>query len=432
MHGLHITLVLSVPLLTAADPAVAADSVRPTDERAIDSPDRRIQQWIEGLGSSSYAVRRRATHALLNAGLPAVSAVREAALGNLEVSVRAIEILQSLYQSGDVRLAGAAETALQTVAGSHNRVAASRASAALKRVRERAVAAIKQLGASTLLSKQGRVKHVEFHHTYVTAAGLEYQQKAGAIVRFDAAGQPVADKRVSWSQLSRLERARRKFVVRAKVTDADLVHLVPLTDLQRLNIQHMQITNDGLVYLQGLTNLRYLVLNEEITDAGLVHLANLKRLEWLCLAQTKLTGDGLKHLQGLRSLKDLNLINTPLTDSGLVHLRGHTQLNGLNLGHTRVTDAGFENLKGLNQLRCLTLFGVRVTDQGLAHLRGMHQLKVLNLDNTRVTDAGLMSLRGLSSLEAISVTRPQVTDAGVKMFQQAMPGTKVHLWDPPK
>ena len=37
---------------------------------------------------------------------------------------------------------------------------------------------------------------------------------------------------------------------------------------------------------------------ESITDAGLVHLQGLTQLQALCLADTKITDAGLVHLQG--------------------------------------------------------------------------------------------------------------------------------------
>ena len=59
-----------------------------------------------------------------------------------------------------------------------------------------------------------------------------------------------------------------------------------------------QITDEGLVHLEGLTNLETLYLNDtQVTDAGLVHLKGLTKLEWLDLRNTEVTDKGVKKLQ---------------------------------------------------------------------------------------------------------------------------------------
>ena len=58
-----------------------------------------------------------------------------------------------------------------------------------------------------------------------------------------------------------------------KITDAGLVHLKGLTELQKLNLSRSNITDAGLVHLKGLTGLVALdVGNTKITDAGIAEL----------------------------------------------------------------------------------------------------------------------------------------------------------------
>ena len=57
-----------------------------------------------------------------------------------------------------------------------------------------------------------------------------------------------------------------------KVTDAGLVHLKGLTQLEWLWLSHTQVTDAGLVHLKGMTNLQRLGLPRQITDAGLTEL----------------------------------------------------------------------------------------------------------------------------------------------------------------
>ena len=69
----------------------------------------------------------------------------------------------------------------------------------------------------------------------------------------------------------------------------------------------------------------------------------------------QVTDAGLKYLKGLTQLQQLSLIQAQVTDAGLEHLKGLTQLERLNLTSTQVTDAGLEHLEGLTQLRQLNL-----------------------------------------------------------------------------
>jgi hypothetical protein len=85
--------------------------------------------------------------------------------------------------------------------------------------------------------------------------------------------------------------------------------------------------------------------NTQITDAGLVHLQGLSQLQGLDLSGTKVTDAGLAHLQGLRKLEVLLLINTQVTDAGLMHLQGLSRLQEVDLRHTQVTDRGVKSLQ---------------------------------------------------------------------------------------
>jgi len=109
------------------------------------------------------------------------------------------------------------------------------------------------------------------------------------------------------------------------------------------------------------------------------------RLQALELEGTNVTDAGLVHLEGLARLKKLSLINTVITDKGLAHLKGLTQLQVLDLSATKITDKGLGNLKELVNLRELNLGLTKVTNTGLADLKGLTQLRKLDLFLTKVT-----------------------------------------------
>ena len=156
-------------------------------------------------------------------------------------------------------------------------------------------------------------------------------------------------------------------------TDADLEQLRDMPELETLSLIYCEkITDAGLVHLKNLTNLQYLDLMEtQITDTGLVHLKNLTNLQSLGLMKTQITDTGLVHLKDLTNLKDLGLMETQITDAGLVHLKDLTNLQDLDLtGCENITDAGLVHLKNLTNLKDLSLAGCEnITDSGVAELQ---------------------------------------------------------------
>ena len=85
--------------------------------------------------------------------------------------------------------------------------------------------------------------------------------------------------------------------------------------------------------------------NTQISDAALVQIAKLKNLQKLHVEQTNVTDAGLKQLKGLDNLEYLNLYGTAITDAGLANLTALKNLKTVYLWQTKVTDAGIVNLK---------------------------------------------------------------------------------------
>ena len=59
----------------------------------------------------------------------------------------------------------------------------------------------------------------------------------------------------------------------------------------------------------------------QITDAGLVHLKEMRNLQCLGLSGTQVSDAGLVHLKGLTNLKELALTSTKVTDAGVAGLK---------------------------------------------------------------------------------------------------------------
>ena len=131
-----------------------------------------------------------------------------------------------------------------------------------------------------------------------------------------------------------------------------------------------------------------------LTDADLIWLAGLDQLETLNLAGTSVTDAGLDYLRGLPELKSLDLSRTQVTDAGLEHLSGLSKLSALSLKSTHITGAGLESVGKLSNLEQLYLEWTPLDDAGVASLRHLTKLAILDLAGTGVTDAGLEHFAG--------------------------------------
>ena len=98
------------------------------------------------------------------------------------------------------------------------------------------------------------------------------------------------------------------------------------------------------------------LIKTKVTDAELKELAIFKNLIGLVLIYTKVTDVGLKELATLKNLVVLELGNTKVTDAGLKELAALKNLEILNLTDTEVTDAGL-------RAYALNLTGIAVTTE---------------------------------------------------------------------
>jgi hypothetical protein len=107
-----------------------------------------------------------------------------------------------------------------------------------------------------------------------------------------------------------------------RISDADLIHLKGLDDLQELDLTRTGVTSAGLENLKELTTLKKLFLTEtRVDDNGIGSLQGLQALELLGLSGTKIGDPALTQLQALTGLKSLFCIGTAVTEAGVATLR---------------------------------------------------------------------------------------------------------------
>ncbi len=162
-----------------------------------------------------------------------------------------------------------------------------------------------------------------------------------------------------------------------------------------------------------------------VTDGDLAALQGLTHLRDLNLDHSEVSDEGMKVLAGLDSLVKLSLTNTQVTDAGLAELRPLTGLEFLRLDRLPITDAGLAHLAAFPQLRELSLYKTNITDAGLAHLKALPALEILSLDETAIGDEGLRHLSQCPNLKVLKVWKTGVTQAGIQELRKALPHLRV-------
>ncbi len=159
--------------------------------------------------------------------------------------------------------------------------------------------------------------------------------------------------------------------------DRDLAPLADLPQLQRLFLDYVPITDEGLKQIEHLTNLREISLGKtRVGDAGLAHLAKLRNLQSLDLSGNAITDRGVAHLRGLDKLVTLELSKNRITGVGLAHLLKLKAIEKLWLNNNRISDAAFENLDIETHCQEVHLDGNKMTLQAFVAHQGRHIIQL--------------------------------------------------------
>lgn len=123
--------------------------------------------------------------------------------------------------------------------------------------------------------------------------------------------------------LESLRNLRYIHIGNSKMSDRGLASLAKLPKLESVALQGNSFTDAGLALLKDSTNLKSLCVGlgtTRITDAGMVNLKNLKNLEMLDLRNTGVTDVGLDRLRLLTKLRVIFVENTHVTKEGVIRI----------------------------------------------------------------------------------------------------------------
>jgi len=251
------------------------------------------------------------------------------------------------------------------------------------------------------------------------------------------------------------------------LNDADMIELARLPELQRLDLSHTRISDEGMLNLKPAPKIQDLKLfySEWITDQGMTAIKGWSHLKRLDVRGTRISDGTIEIVSRFPGLEALDIAHTEVTDVGLENLITLVNLRELAVGRGRLTNAGLAKLKMLPTLTSLDISGARPTPPDSPAGRGagstmpeetvkafaeLKALRVLNLgfssitadglrilsalDNveklglqgcSRVNNAALDELAQWKSLRYLDVQEDPVTEEGLAKLKSAKPGLEV-------
>jgi len=193
------------------------------------------------------------------------------------------------------------------------------------------------------------------------------------------------------------------------IKECDLQTLSNLTHLEKLILYrhygpgNNYITNDSLIYLTPLINLKIIKLRLNISMQGIIYLLKLPKLKAL-INDICTNNYELSMYSHIKQLEVLKLSHIKITNfSSLIML---TQLSILSLEYcSTLTDDQLQHLFELTRLEKLSLCSCdQITDDGLLYLSSLTNLIHLNLSSTNIIGHGLEYISHLTLLNKLDLS----------------------------
>jgi hypothetical protein len=215
----------------------------------------------------------------------------------------------------------------------------------------------------------------------------------------------------------------------SKWTDEDFRRVGALTGLKDLSLGQ-GLTDPTLSLLCGLPELEVLQTNQgQVTDEGLKALAGLKKLRTLKLFHPgkAFTGAGLASLTDLERLTVAGSLS--FGDEGMAAVGKLVRLKEFRTWHAGQTLDGVKHLRELKQLKSLTL-GQRLatkppttlSDETLPVLAELSSLESLRLEEARLKPESLALLKTLTGLKSLVLEGIDIPEADVDRLRKELPG----------
>jgi internalin A len=219
------------------------------------------------------------------------------------------------------------------------------------------------------------------------------------------------------------------------VDNVEMIDIARLPKLQRLDLSHTRITDEGMLHLKSASQIEDLDLYyaEWVTDQGMTAIKNWKKLRRLDVRGTRISNGTLEIVSHMPQLEALDISNSQITDNGMDMLITLTNLKELSLGQGRGSAGDLGFLRVLTTLTSLDIGGAKPTppDMGGSRKTGrapvpplpentikamaeLKELRVLRMGYMGVSNADLKALSVLENVEKLGLQEcPRVDDAAL-------------------
>lgn len=215
------------------------------------------------------------------------------------------------------------------------------------------------------------------------------------------------------------------------INDAEMAELSRLPDLERLDLSHTRITDEGMLNLMSAPKISDLKLfySEWITDQGMSAIKGWKHLKRLDVRGTRISDGTIEIVSHMPGLEALDVAHTEVTNVGLENLITLINLRELAIGKGRLSSSGMLVLKMLPTLQLLDLSGASaaapdnlrgggggldLTEEALNALTELKELRTLYLGFSSVAPDQLRALSSLSKVEKLGLQGcPRVDDTAI-------------------
>ena len=210
-----------------------------------------------------------------------------------------------------------------------------------------------------------------------------------------------------------------------KWTDATLRYMPRTSRLGTIVISGADgISAEGiasLADLQGLHTLRWLTRDEDLL--GVRKLTELKALD---LQGLDISDDGMQHLAGLPALEELVLNGTAVTSAGLEHVaQGLPELESIVYIDSVITVPVIDALNKMPKLRQLGLLA-RFDEESWSKLASLQEVRELNLSKCEIPNRDLSPLLQLTKIQMLDLDATNLEREDIDRLHEELPFCTIH------
>lgn len=248
------------------------------------------------------------------------------------------------------------------------------------------------------------------------------------------------------SYLSSLPDIERIDLQSTPITDDDLVHLRDMRNLKSLHCSDSQIKGPGLKHLSNCKDLRSLDLRHtQEEEVELTHLEALQKLKtsysynFHVHGENEIADEAVEYLLRIEKLKQLETYRLAVDDTGGGEVARYiARLNlGVTLSHKQTMDEVVKRLTvalSSGQIdKSSVMTGLysqegEFSDAGLEQIAKFAKLERLHLGFAAITDEGLVHLRALKNLTELDLYGTSISDDSVPVLASLGQLTKLTVF----